>query len=97
MRPDNSGKTPNRQYSPNTPKTTWDIGKTMSYAGKIISDIIQTTSDIIFAVCNTLKNKTLQINGNAGQKAEIQYVGIRIRIMQKYLALLKLIGIFAMS
>ncbi len=31
-------------------KTTFDVGKTTSYAGKIMSDVIQTTSDIIFAV-----------------------------------------------
>jgi len=35
------------------PETAWDMGKTMSYAGKIISDIIQTTSDIISAFANT--------------------------------------------
>gem|GEM_PF-6909464 len=29
-------------------KTTFDIRKTMSYVEKIISDIIQTTSDVIF-------------------------------------------------
>ena len=44
----------------NIPKTTSDIRKTMSYAGKIISDIIKTTSDLFFAPCNILKNKSLQ-------------------------------------
>ena len=37
---------------PNTPKAIWDMGKTMSYAGKIMSDIIQTTSDLFSAVAN---------------------------------------------
>ena len=35
---------------PNSPKNTFDVGKTVSNVEKIISDIIQTTSDIIFAV-----------------------------------------------
>ncbi len=39
---------------PNTPKTTSDVEKTMSYVGKIISDIIQTTSDLFSLTCNTL-------------------------------------------
>ena len=73
----------------NTAKTTFDVGKTVSYAGKIISDIIQTTSDIILADCNALKNKTLQTNNSTTQKTEIQYVGIKIRILQKYSAMLK--------
>ena len=30
-------------------KKAWDIRKTMSYVGKITSDIMKTTSDIIFA------------------------------------------------
>ncbi|GEM_PF-4402248 len=33
-------------------KTAWDMGKTTSYAGKIMSDIIQTTSDLFSAVAN---------------------------------------------
>ncbi len=33
----------------------------MSYVGKIISDIIQTTSDIIFRLCNALENKSLSV------------------------------------
>ncbi|GEM_PF-1951252 len=33
-------------------KTTSDVEKTMSYAGKIISDIIQTISDLFSAVAN---------------------------------------------
>ena len=41
----------------NQAKTASDMRKTTSYAGKIISDIIQTTSDIIFRVCNTMKAK----------------------------------------
>ena len=32
----------------------------MSYVGKIISDIIKTTSDIFFALCNVLKTKTIR-------------------------------------
>ena len=34
--------------------------KTTSYAGKIMSDIIQTTSDLFLPTCNPLKNKSLQ-------------------------------------
>ena len=36
--------------------------KTMSYAGKITSDIIQTTSDIVLTICNHLDNKCLSRN-----------------------------------
>ena len=36
----------NLQLSRNTRKTISDVGKTMSYVEKIISDIIQTTSDL---------------------------------------------------
>ncbi len=39
---------------------TWDIVFPTSYVGKIISDIIQTTSDLFSPICNALKNKTLQ-------------------------------------
>ena len=35
-------------------KITWDIGKTMSYVEKIMSDIIQTTSDLFCTLCNVL-------------------------------------------
>gem|GEM_PF-2565572 len=37
----------------NTAKITFDAGKTMSYVEKIISDIIQTTSDLFSPVANT--------------------------------------------
>lgn len=43
----------------NTTKTTPDTGKTMSYIEKIMSDIIQTISDIFWPPCNTLKNNPL--------------------------------------
>ena len=46
----------------NTPKTTFDVGKTMSYAGKIMSDIIQTTSDLFLpfaSTCETIAYKNL--------------------------------------
>ena len=36
----------------NASKTTWDIGKTMSYVEKIISDIIETTSDLFSTFAN---------------------------------------------
>gem|GEM_PF-6491643 len=36
------------------------MGKTTSYAGKIMSDVIQTTSDIIFRPCCPLKTRILQ-------------------------------------
>ena len=36
-----------------------DVVKTMSYVEKIISDIIQTTSDLFFAHCKRLENKSL--------------------------------------
>ena len=39
----------------------------MSYVGKIISDIIQTTSDIIFAVANTCKTTTCKGSANSVQ------------------------------
>ena len=41
------------------PKNIFDVEKIMSYVGKIIFDVIQTTSDIIFTPCNTLKTKRL--------------------------------------
>ena len=34
------------QYFPNHSKTTFDVRKTTSYVEKIMSDIIQTTSDL---------------------------------------------------
>jgi len=37
---------------PNSLKTIWDIGKTMSYIEKIISDIIQTTSDLFSSLAS---------------------------------------------
>ena len=37
----------------NIPKTTWDMGKTMSYVEKIMSDVIQTTSDLFLPIANT--------------------------------------------
>ena len=43
---------PWRGASPNTAKTTSDVGKTMSYVEKIISDIIQTTSDLFSPLAN---------------------------------------------
>ena len=55
------------------PKTTSDIRKTMSYAGKIISDIIQITSDLFFAPCNPLKAKCLQVRYKTIQRLDIQY------------------------
>ena len=39
-------------------EATRDIGKTTSYAGKIMSDIIQITSDLFFAVANLWETKT---------------------------------------
>ncbi len=50
IRPYNFRKTIIVRPFPNSPKNTFDVGKTMSYVEKIISDIIKTTSDIIFAV-----------------------------------------------
>ena len=97
IRPYNFRKTKVGYLFRNIPKTTWDVGKTMSYVEKIISDIIKTTSDIIFAICNALNNKTLRRNGKTAQNIEIQCVGKRMRISAKNVALLKLIGIFAMS
>ena len=44
---------------PNTSKTTFDVGKTMSYAGKIMSDIIQTTSDLFWYGCSILFSRKL--------------------------------------
>jgi len=44
----------------NIAKTIFDAGKTMSYVEKIISDIIQTTSDLFPPTCNVRKNKPLQ-------------------------------------
>ena len=41
---------PTNGAKPNTPKITSDIVKTMSYVEKIMSDIIQITSDLFFAV-----------------------------------------------
>ena len=38
--------------SANAPKIIFDVGKTMSYAGKIISDIIQITSDLFLPFAN---------------------------------------------
>ena len=42
----------------NTAKITFDVGKTMSYVGKIMSDIIQTTSDLFLPITNTCKTTT---------------------------------------
>ncbi len=39
-------------------KTAWDMGKTMSHAGKIISDVIETTSDLFSAVASLWITKT---------------------------------------
>ncbi len=36
----------------NTAKNTFDVGKTMSYVEKIMSDIIQTTSDLFSPIAN---------------------------------------------
>ena len=46
----------------------------MSYVEKIISDIIQTTSDLFFALCNTLKNRPLQELSSLCQKYDNQNV-----------------------
>ena len=45
-------KTSTDYFSRNTPKITFNVGKTMSYAGKIISDVIQTTSDLFSPLAN---------------------------------------------
>ena len=45
-----------------TAKTTWDVGKTMSYVEKIISDVENFTSDIIFAFTNLCKPKSYTNN-----------------------------------
>ncbi len=60
IRPYKRRKPSTDYFFQNIPKTIWDMGKTTSYVEKIISDIIQTTSDIILAVCNVLDNITLQ-------------------------------------
>mgnify|MGYP007065813443 FL=1 len=49
----------NRAFFSKRPEITLDVGKTMSDVEKIISDIIQTTSDL-FAVRKHLKNNSLQ-------------------------------------
>jgi len=53
---------------------TWDVGKTMSYVGKMMSDVNQTTSDLFFAACKRLKNKALQTVLVLRQFFEIQGV-----------------------
>ena len=50
IRPYNLRKTKINCYFPNTSKNTFDIGKTMSYVEKIMSDIIQITSDLFSAL-----------------------------------------------
>ena len=44
---------------PFAPETTWDTGKTTSYVEKIISDIIQTISDLFSPTLNSLGNSCL--------------------------------------
>ena len=63
-------------------ETTSDTGKTTSYIEKIMSDIIQTTSDIIFRPCNLLENiylqkifASLQIFGNQCVMQNLPNVG----------------------
>ena len=53
IRPCNFRKSTIAHFFQNTPKITFDVGKTMSYAGKIMSDIIQTTSDLFSAVSSS--------------------------------------------
>ena len=50
---------PYKWHKTNIGKITFDVGKTMSYVEKIISDIIQTTSDLFSPLCNALENKSL--------------------------------------
>ena len=52
IRPYKWRKPHDRCLFPNTTETTFDVGKTMSYAEKIMSDVIQTTSDIIYAIAS---------------------------------------------
>ena len=52
IRPYDFRKTQINCHFLNTPKTTWDMKKTMSHVGKIMSDVIQTTSDLFPAVAN---------------------------------------------
>ena len=52
LRPYNYCQTIIASPFPNTPKTTFGVGKTTSYVEKIISDIIQTTSDLFSAITN---------------------------------------------
>ena len=42
----NFRKSKTEDYFQNTTKITFDVGKTVSYVEKIMSDIIQTTSDL---------------------------------------------------
>ena len=57
IRPYNYHKPDIDYFSLNAPKTTWDMGKTMSYAGKIMSDVEKATSDIFSLFANTGKTK----------------------------------------
>ena len=43
------------------PKTIFDAGKTMSYVEKIMSDIIQITSDLFSAIANVSKAETYAV------------------------------------
>ena len=52
IRPYKWRKSKTARLSQNTPKIIFDVGKTMSYVEKIMSDIIQTTSDLFFAFAN---------------------------------------------
>ncbi len=45
-------QTPKAVAFPITPKTTFDVGKTMSYVEKIMSDVIQTTSDLFLTLAS---------------------------------------------
>ena len=52
IRPYKWRKTQVGSFFRNTPKITFDVRKTMSYVEKIMSDIIQTTSDLFSSFSN---------------------------------------------
>ncbi len=63
----------------NTAKTAWDIGKTMSYGGKIMSDIIQTTSDLFSSFSNRRETMTYGIFSKEDNFLQINVLWISCR------------------
>ncbi len=64
-----------------------DVVKTMSYVEKIISDIIQTTSDLFLPIANVWKTNHYKRHSLQGYFLEFQYVMQfwgRLRFQEEY-------------